>query len=98
MVVVAGAVVVVVAGAVVLVLVEVLDASAELTTSTAIVVEVGSAVVGDASGSGTAVLCVASDDPGAPMPSAESERPPLQPATLVNATTSRMAGVRTNRT
>jgi len=100
-VVVGATVVVVVVGAVVLVLVVLVlvvdvDASAEPTVSASIVVEVASGVVGDGASAGSAVLVTATDD--APMPSAESERPPLQPAPAANATTSRMAAVRTNRT
>ena len=104
MVVAAGVVVVagaaVVAGAVVLVLVEVVevvDSGAEPAVSIAVVVEVGSAVVGDTI-AGTAELFAAPDVPGAPMLSAESERSPPQPATAANATTSKMAEVRTDRT
>ncbi len=96
-VVVVGAIVVVV-GAVVLVLVVVVDASAELPVSTAIVAEVASGAVGDWSVAGTDGLLAVLDDPGALMPSAESERAPLQPATTADATTSRTADVRTDRT
>jgi hypothetical protein len=94
--------VVVVVGAVVVevlvvVLVVVVDVCAELIASTGTVVEVASGVVGGASDSGTVALFAAPADPGRLMPS-ESERPSTQPATVASATTSRMAGGRTNRT